>query len=182
MANVELDSSIAARQERWDQEISARLPGLLDELRSSAIYGAAADRRRPPETYGVYLFSERGEPRYVGRVGLTERSRLAGKRFSNFRTRLNGHTSSRKGRPRHNEATYAYKRTCDEFRRRGLPLARTRTANCENATFLEEFTRQVEAVRNMDFQVVEILDDRLQAVFEIYAATVLELDQSFAVS
>jgi hypothetical protein len=35
----------------------------------------------------------------------------------------------------------------------------------------------------MDFQIVEIADNRLAAVFEIYAATALGLsDQTFAVS
>ncbi len=174
------DPKIADRQRRWDEQITAQLPELLTKLLESPIYGAALGRPKPPEAYGVYLFSERGRPRYVGRVGLTERSRRAGKGFSNFRTRLNGHTSRR---ARHNEATYAYKRTCEVFRRGGILLARTRAANCENPAFVEEFRRQIERVREMDFQVVEINDDdRLAAVFEVYAATVLGLDQSFAVS
>jgi hypothetical protein len=37
-------------------------------------------------------------------------------------------------------------------------------------------------VEQMGFQVVEINDNALAAVFEIYAATVLGLPQSFAVS
>jgi hypothetical protein len=172
------DPNIADRQRRWDEQITAQLPELLTKLLESPIYGAAVDRPKPPEAYGVYLFSERGRPRYVGRVGLTERSRRAGKRFSNFRTRLNGHTSRR---ARHNEATYAYKLTCEVFRDRGIAL-QTRDANNINPAFMEEFRRQIERVTEMDFQVVEINNDRLAAVFEVYAATVLGLDQSFAVS
>lgn len=69
------------------------------------------------------------------------------------------------------------------FRRKGLPLAGPRKANCEDPKFQEEFRRQCELVRNMDFQVVEITNNRLAAVFEIYAATALGLhDQTFAVS
>ena len=173
------DPNIADRQRRWDGQITAQLPELLTKLLESPIYGAAPDRPKPPKAYGVYLFSERGRPCYVGRVGLTERSRRAGKGFSNFRTRLNGHTSRRAQR---NEATYAYNRTCDVFRGRGIALAPTRAKNCDNPAFMEEFRRQIEHVVKMDFQVVEINTDRLAAVFEVYAATVLGLDQSFAVS
>jgi hypothetical protein len=173
------DPKIADRQRGWDEQITAQLPQLLTKLLESPIYGAAPDRPKPPKAYGVYLFSERGRPCYVGRVGLTERSRRAGKGFSNFRTRLNGHTSRR---AQHNEATYAYNRTCDVFRGRGIALAPTRAKNCDNPAFMEEFHRQIERLRKMDFQVVEINDDRLAAVFEVYAATVLGLHQSFAVS
>ena len=90
---------------------------------------------------------------------------------------MRGHT-----RPRHNEGTYAYSRAVRAFRRKQLPLAKTRKANCEDPAFMEEFRRQCERVRAMDFQVVGIDDDRLAAVFEVYAATVPGLRQSFAVS
>ena len=171
------DQKILARETRWQEQVTARLPELLTELLESPVYGLTEGRERPPEKYGAYLFTERGRPRYVGRVGLTERSRRAGKRFSSFRTRLAGHV-----RPRHGEGTYAYARTCELFRRRGLPLAGTRAGNCADRAFMEEFTRQCDRVRAMGFQVVEIKDNRLAAVFEIYAATVLGLRQSFAVS
>src|SRR5947209_549514 len=93
---------ILAREQQWDEAVNRQLPNLLTKLLESPIYGLTRQRDRPPEQYGVYLFiDQRGKPQYVGRVGLTERSRLAGKSFSNFRTRLRGHT-----RPRHSEGTY----------------------------------------------------------------------------
>ncbi len=102
----------------------------------------------------------------------------AGKRFSNFRTRLHGHTQ-----PRHGQGTYAYTLAVRSFRRRGLALAETRDGNCANPEFMTEFRRQCERVRHMGFQVVNITDNRLAAIFEIYAATVLGLrEQTFAVS
>jgi len=73
------DPNIADRQRCWDEQVTAQLPDLLTKLLDSPVYGAAPDRPKPPRTYGVYLFSERGRPCYVGRVGLTERSRRAGK-------------------------------------------------------------------------------------------------------
>lgn len=160
--------------------MATQLPDLLTVLLDSEAYGLTNGRELPPDKvrYGVYLFSELGKPRYVGRVGLTERSKRVGKGFSSFRTRLRGHT-----RPRHSEGTYAYARAAKQFRRKKLPLAETRKANCENPEFMAEFRRQCERVRRMDFQVVEITDNKLAAVFEIYAATVLGLrDQTFAVS
>jgi len=170
---------INANRERWEREVDDRLPALLDCLLASEVYGLGAGRQPPPETYGVYLFSENGEPRYVGRVGLTERSRLAGARYSSFRTRLRGHV-----RARHNEGTFAYALAVAAFRDRGLPLAGTRQGNSDNPEFHEEHTRQCKRVREMEFRVVEIPADEsvLAATFEMYAATVLELPQSFTVS
>jgi hypothetical protein len=72
---------IEARQREWNEQVTARLPQLLHELLRSPVYGADKGRPKPPATHGVYLFSERGTPRYVGRVGLTERARRAGKGF-----------------------------------------------------------------------------------------------------
>jgi|GEM_PF-1607019 len=178
MASSRTDSGIIARERQWDAEITKQLPDLLTQLLESPIYGLGEDRDLPPATYGVYLFSEGGKPRYVGRVGLTERSKRAGKKFSNFRTRLRGHI-----RPRHNEGTYAYARTVRSFHRKKKPLARTRKENCADPEFMVEFRRQCERIARWDFQVVEITDNRLAAVFEIYAATVLGLrHQTFAVS
>jgi hypothetical protein len=174
------DPKIRDREGRWSKEVTKQLPVLLTKLLKSEVYGLGKGHDLPPENvrYGIYLFSEKGKPRYVGRVGLTERSKRAGKTFSSFRTRLRGHT-----RARHSEGTYAYARTVKHFRRKGLPLAGTRKANCEDSKFQEEFRHQCELVRNMDFQIVEITDNRLAAVFEIYAATALGLrDQTFAVS
>lgn len=180
MTNNRDDPKVLDREKDWDAKVARQLPELLTRLLGSPTYGLGDDRELPPaeQRYGVYLFSERGRPRYVGRVGLTDRSKRARKAFSSFRTRLRGHVRSR-----HSEGTYAYARTVKHFHAKKLPLAGTRKANCEDPEFLAEFQRQCERVRRMDFQVVEITDNRLAAVFEIYAATVLGLDgQTFAVS
>lgn len=172
------DAETIARQADWEREITQRLPELLVELCRSPVFGLAGDRPLPPEQYGVYaLIDNDNRPRYVGRVGLTERSRLAGTRFSSFRTRVRGHA-----RARHTEGTYAYYRTCQVFREQGRALAGTRAASAADPEFKEEFRRQCAIVREMGVRVVEINDSKLAAVFEIYAATVLGLPQSFAVS
>ncbi|MBW8060694.1 MAG: IS1380 family transposase, partial [Solirubrobacterales bacterium] len=105
------DPKVRDRENGWDVTVARQLPELLTRLLDSPIYGLGDGRKLPPaeQRYGVYLFSKGGRPRYVGRVGLTDRSKRAGKAFSSFRTRLRGHV-----RPRHSEGTYAYPRSCDK--------------------------------------------------------------------
>ena len=110
--------------------------------------------------------------------GLTDRSRCAGKQFSNFQARLKGHAAAR-----HQSGTYAYARTVRTLQRRGVELLGTRKENCADPEFMDEFRRQCERVRGMGCQAVVITDNRLSAVFEIYAAAALGLHhQTFAVS
>ena len=156
-----------------------RLPVLLDALLSCEVYGLRDGHRGPPANvrYGVYLFSEKGKPRYVGRVGLD--GALEARRKGTLEL------SHPHARPHPSSSQRGHLRLLARrqgFRCKQLPLAKTRKANCEDPAFMEEFRRQCERVRAMDFQVVGIDDDRLAAVFEVYAATVLGLRQSFAVS
>jgi hypothetical protein len=110
---------------------------------------------------------------YVGRTGLTDRSRRAGKPgHSNFATRRQNHTQ-----PRHNAGTYAYKLALEV-----KPMSGTRDANCQDPAFLDEFRRQCARVKAMKFQVVEVTDDALATVLEVYAAQVLGTPNSFATS
>jgi hypothetical protein len=64
---------------------------------------------------------------------------------------------------------------------RRKPLG-TRADYVLNPAFVREFVRQCERVRAMEFRVVEIADDKLAAVFEVYAATVLKTGNSWATS
>jgi hypothetical protein len=73
--------------------------------------------------------------------------------------------------------------TCEQFREEGLPLAATRAANCEDPKFMKRFELNCARVKEMDVQVIDIPDNALAVVvFEVYAATVLDLPQSFATS
>jgi hypothetical protein len=72
------------------------LPEMLSELLASDVYGI--DRRPPKDQRGVYLFTERGKHLYVGRTGITARSRASGgPPITSFRHRFNQHTQP--GRP-----------------------------------------------------------------------------------
>lgn len=163
---------LEARRRRWQVEVTDELPALLARLLSADECSAA-----PPRTHGVYLFSERGKPMYVGRTGKTERSIAKGGGYSNFRTRRAAHTH-----PRHNEGTYAYRLALDSFAEAGGVRGATRVANCADPAFMEHFRKQCQRVKEMEFRVVEIGDDRLAAVFEVYASAILRTKNSWATS
>ena len=165
-------ATISERQQQWRAEIAERLPVLLDRLLTTPDCSA-----KPPTTHGVYLFSERGTPRYVGRTGRTERSLAKGRGHSNFRARRKGHMT-----PRHNQGTYAYRLALASFDQAGGIRAATRADNCANPAFMEHFRRACQRVGEMEYRVVEIDDDRLAAVFEVYAATILQTENSWATS
>ncbi len=57
---------VLRREQRWQEEVTVRLPALLGELLESPVFGLASDRELPPKAYGVYLLSDRGRPCYVG--------------------------------------------------------------------------------------------------------------------
>ena len=164
---------IVSRQADWEAEVSVKLPVLLSDLLHCQ---DCADS--PPKSHGVYLFSDHGTPMYVGRTGRTERSIAANKvSHSNFASRRRGHIT-----PRHTSGTYAYRLAVAAFAERKKPLAGTREANSQDTEFMAEFRSQCERVKAMEFRVVEITDDKLAAVFEVYAATVLKTKNSWATS
>jgi hypothetical protein len=166
-------NDVASRRNAWTREVATQLPRLLRSLLESDDCA-----NRPPQTHGVYLFSEFGVPMYVGRTGHTERSRTAGKRGSSgFAARRRGHTQ-----PDHNKGTYAYRLALERCRESGVALIGTRKQNCANPAFMKEFRRQCQRVKAMEFRTVTITDDKLAAVFEVYASTILGTANSWATS
>lgn len=79
----------------WD-EFSEWLPTMLKQLLASEVFDLA--NRPPSDQRGVYLFSEEREDLYVGRTGITARSRAkGGEPITSFRHRFDQHTQQ--GRP-----------------------------------------------------------------------------------
>jgi hypothetical protein len=69
---------------------------MLRELLDSEVFHV--ERRPPLKHRGIYLFSESGQHLYVGRTGITARSRAKGEApITSFRHRFNQHTQP--GRP-----------------------------------------------------------------------------------
>ena len=81
--------------ETW-ADLTTWLPAMLAELLASEVFHVG---RRPPRgQHGVYLFSEPGQHLYVGRTGITARSRAqGGAPITSFRHRFDQHTQP--GRP-----------------------------------------------------------------------------------
>lgn len=160
--------------------MTSAFPEVLEQLLNSPVFGHGPGRVPPPRSHGVYLFSEGRRPLYVGRCGLTERARRAGAGFSNFRTRLAGHT-----RPsaRHFEAAFAWRLACEDAEGQGLELPPGRSERERDPIFAALFVAAKQRVTDMEFRVVEIDDDPMAYAFELYAAFVLDTPyNSFATS
>jgi hypothetical protein len=158
------------RKRMWER-VEAKLPGYLEVLLDSEVFGRGADRKPPPCEHGVYLFSEAGSHLYVGRCGLTERAAKKGGGHSNFRTRLAGHTRPSSG---HNQATFAWRLAVEAIEGRFEGLPTTRAGLQLDSRFSQEFLRQKERVTAMEFRLVRIPDDFESYVFEPYAALMLD--------
>jgi hypothetical protein len=77
-------------------ELTAWLPEMLEQLLASEVFHVG--NRPPVDRRGIYLFSEAGEHLYVGRTGITARSRArGGVPITSFRHRFDQHTQP--GRP-----------------------------------------------------------------------------------
>ena len=81
--------------ETW-ADLMTWLPAMLTQLLASEVFHVEA--RPPAAQRGVYLFSEAGQHLYVGRTGITARSRAqGGAPITSFRHRFDQHTQP--GRP-----------------------------------------------------------------------------------
>ncbi len=79
----------------WEN-LSTLLPAVLSQLLASKAYHVG--RRPPGNRRGIYLFSEVGRHLYVGRTGITARSRAkGGVPITSFRHRFDQHVQP--GRP-----------------------------------------------------------------------------------
>lgn len=175
---------IEQRMAEW-ATMNEALPELLGRLLKSDVYGLGSARVEPPaDQHGVYLFTENGRPQYVGRTGLTERARMAGKPgSSSFLTRLTGHVKRDPG-----SASFAWRLAMEKALAQVAagerePLPATRKLRVKDAGLLELFREEQRRVEEMEFRVVRIDDERLAYVFELYAAWVLQTPyNSFATS
>lgn len=81
--------------ETW-ADLKTWLPAMLKQLLASEVFHV--ESRPPQDQRGIYLFSKRGQHLYVGRTGITARSRAqGGTPITSFRHRFDQHTQP--GRP-----------------------------------------------------------------------------------
>jgi hypothetical protein len=144
------------------REIERQLPRLLDALIASSGYQRG---RKPaaPNVAGVYLFTEEGVHRYVGRT-------------RNANRRLGEHTQPKSPQ---NSSPFAFNIAKAEAIRGGFDITGTRKQLAETQGFAPYFTSAKERVRSMEFRVVEIVDPAVSTIFEVYASIALGTEGEF---
>ncbi len=138
------------------EHIVAQMEPLLKQLQNCTPYNAPTYKGLPEK--GIYVFYEKGEPMYVGRVGSTSKQTMR-------------HRIQQQTRPSalHNQAAFAFRllqERLDVTTGHGAELRRPELAKKYEA----EFKEMKERVRNMEVRAVEIQDSVTQAVFVIYAS------------
>lgn len=135
----------------------AWLPEMLEELVNSEVYG---DAHRPPSgLVGLYLFSEEGRDLYVGRTGVTARSREGRtKQRTGFRERYRNHTVP-SSPP--SSAPFANRLLGELLAERGLllPPKWWPGRQGEHRVIGDAFEEAKARVRQMEFRIVEFDDD-----------------------
>ncbi len=141
---------------RQFEEVIAKMPGLLERLRSSPALGRDSLGGIPQR--GIYALYENEAAMYVGRS-----NRLS--------QRLLEH-----GRPSslHNSATFAFLLAEEETERRGLSFPPMPRKSLQiHPRFRRIFRQARERVSRMQVRIVEVADPIEQTVFEVYAALAL---------
>ena len=136
------------------------MPELLQSLKKSEAF-EITDRTQTIPKSGVYVFYENNKPIYVGRS-------------NNVKGRLLQHGRESSG---HNQATFAFILAKEQMKvdKEAHKKAQITRKELEGAPgFEQEFSEQRIRVRKMKIRLIEIDDQTTQALFEIYAALVLE--------
>jgi hypothetical protein len=150
-----------AAQRRLD-EIQGQMPQLVTALLGCQPY--SRDRRPAvPKRGGVYLFSETGTHRYVGRT-------------RDFNRRFGEHVAPGSLQ---NKAAFAFRIARAEAARDGLLLPGTREQVQALPEFAPFFAAAKGRVRRMEFRIVEINDPAVSTVFEVYASIAMRTEGEF---
>jgi hypothetical protein len=146
---------------RFD-ELRAQLPGLLEQLLTCPPH--SRDRRpAAPHAAGVYVFTEEGTQRYVGRT-------------RNFNRRFGEHV---RRSSRENQAPFAFNIAKLDAAAAGLELAGTRKEIAALEGFDPYFIAAKGRVREMEFRFVQINDSVVSTIFEVYASIALHTEGEF---
>ena len=137
------------------QTIIEQMEPLLEKLRLSPLLTLSDVQATPGKKFpkqGVYVFYENGRPIYVGRS-------------NRMRNRIIEHGADS---ARHGAATFAFKLLRERLNK--LPTYTPKDSREEiQKNHPGEYAMQRERVRKMKIRVIEIEDQQVQAVFEIYA-------------
>jgi hypothetical protein len=131
-----------------------RLPPLLEELQDSSV----KSRLENFPTRGVYIFYENERPIYVGRS-------------NRMKSRILEHSRPSSG---HFSATFAFKMAMKAAEKIGIDMTRTRAELLADAQFEPLFLEAIERVSKMSVRAIEIDDQVIQTLFEVYAILALD--------
>jgi len=113
---------------------------------------------------GIYLFSEGGQPMYVGRT-------------RNLRGRFKGHCGENSGE---NQAAFAFKLARIETNQTKATYKKTgsRKELLKDPIFADAFARAKQRISRMELRFVEEPDPLRQMMLEIYATFVLKAEHN----
>jgi len=134
-----------------------QMPALLAALRAAPRH-PAADHPLVPNTPGIYMFSDAGEPVYVGQS-------------RKLRARLKQHTGAKHGR---DQASFAFNVAKREAAEAGVDVERFRSLLEGDPEFASHFDAARASVARMDVQFIEVPDPVVRTLFEVYAALALD--------
>ncbi|HEY1774686.1 MAG TPA: GIY-YIG nuclease family protein [Solirubrobacteraceae bacterium] len=137
-----------------------QMPSLLADLRLAPSH-RVADHPRIPASPGIYLFSQRDRPVYVGQS-------------RNLRTRLRQHTWERS---RENAASFAFNIAKRDAVAAGVDIKRWRRVLEADPAFIPHFVDARASVAAMTVQFIELADPVVRTLFEVYVALALRLDE-----
>lgn len=147
------------RVRRFDGAVE-RLRALLDELLSAPRH-RVADHPAARDVPGIYLFSEKETPVYVGQT-------------RKLRTRLRQHT---KLTAKQNQASFAFNIAKNDAEKAGIDVRRFRNLLEEDPEFISHFDDAKTKVAGMEVQFIELDDPIERTLFEVYAALALETEE-----
>jgi len=136
------------------KRIVDNLPGLLEQLSNKPLLPWANLTDVPVK--GIYVFYEKDSPIYVGRSGKQP-----------MKTRIKQHANPWSNS---NTAPFAFNIAKKNAERKGIDLNRTRAELEKDVEFKNLFAQAKERVRRMSVRVIEVDDDLVQTIFEVYAA------------
>ena len=138
------------------QNISNQFPDLLERLvKSSPRF--RSDLGEIPKK-GIYVFYEDEKPIYVGRS-------------NNLKRRIQEHGVRSSDRF---SATFAFRIAINNAKKIKIDVNRLRSELEKDADFAALYDKAKERVRNMSVRTIEIDDQIIQTIFEVYACVALK--------
>jgi hypothetical protein len=134
----------------------AELPNLMEKLKKSEI--RTRDNLHCTPRKGIYVFYEDAKPLYVGRS-------------NNIKTRIQYHCRPSSG---HGSATFAFILAKENAKANGININMERGQLENDPRFKKEFNMAKDRVSKMLIRVIDIDNQIIQSLFDVYASIELK--------